>query len=190
MDAVVASLVSAVLGGLVVYVLDNRQLRHERLFERRAEVIAKLSEKLYAMQFGFTVFANPFQRGDVDRKEQMQDANRAFDELRHYYFSNAIWLDPESCEKIESFLEMAYTTMGGYVDDLNERGYPQTAEGRAAGSRILREIQPLRRELEVEFRAILYPPPWYEAPLQFLERLQNRNRKPSESVADRTDGRS
>jgi hypothetical protein len=186
MNVVIASLISAVLGGLVVHILESRRVRHERLFDRRAEVIAKLSEKLYAMQVGFSSFVHPYQRGDVDRKKQLQDANQAFDELRQYYFSNEIWLDPGSCAKIESFMEMAYTTLGDYVDDLNERGYPQTAEGRAAGSRISAELQPLRRKLEADFRAILYPQLWYQPLLQLLQPVQNR--KTSESVADRLDG--
>ena len=46
----------------------------------------------------------------------------------------------------------------------------------------MRETQPLRRELIDEFRAILYPPPWYDAPLQFLERIQARNRKPDDKL--------
>jgi integrase len=32
----------------------------------------------------------------------------------------------------------------------------------------------LGAELEAAFRAILYPPPWYETPLRFLEWLHNR----------------
>lgn len=102
------------LGALVVHILHNRQLRNERLFERRAEVIAKLSEKLYTMQYVFTAVANP-NKQDGDPKQQIQDANRTFDDLRHYYFSNAIWLDSEDCEKVESFMEMAYATMGDYI---------------------------------------------------------------------------
>ena len=189
MYVVVAAVISAVLGGLFVHVLETRKLRYERLFERRAEVISKLSEKLYTMQFVFTVVANPYKQ-DADPNEQIQDANRAFDDLRHYYFSNAIWLDPEDCEKVESFIEMAYITMGDYISDLNERGHPQSATGRDAALRIRAEIQPLRRELEKRFRDILYPPDWYEPLLRFLERIQSRNRQPSESVPARTDGRS
>lgn len=186
MDTVVAALLSAVLGALVVHILHNRQLRNERLFERRAEVIAKLSEKLYTMQYVFTAVANP-NKQDGDPKQQIQDANRTFDDLRHYYFSNAIWLDSEDCEKVESFMEMAYATMGDYIYDLNERGHPRTMAGRAASQRIQGELQPIRRDLEAEFRAILYPPLWYEPPLRFLRHLQNRSRQTSESIPNGTD---
>jgi hypothetical protein len=55
-----------------------------------------------------------------------------------------------------------HQSLGDYVDDLDERGYPQSKEGRELGTRIFRETQPLRRKLLEEFRAILYPPPWWQ----------------------------
>jgi hypothetical protein len=55
-----------------------------------------------------------------------------------------------------------HQSLGDYVDDLDERGYPQTKEGWELGTRIFRETQPLRRKLLEEFRAILYPPPWWQ----------------------------
>ena len=114
---------------------------------------------------------------ETDRKKQMQEANRAFFELVHHFYSNEMWLDPETCLKVEKFTEFAYLKMGEYVDDLDERGYPTTTEGRALSREIMREIQPLRRELIAEFRAIVYPPPWYDAPLRFVEWLPPRNKK-------------
>ena len=179
MDAVVAALISAVVGILGGYILGNRRLEYEHLHERRAGVIAKLCEHLAAVQRGVVGFTNPFQRGDVDRHEQAGEARRAFSELVDYYRSNEVWLAPGTCEKVESFINNVYLPLGDYLDDLDERGYPQTPEGRAIGNRILREIQPLRRELIDEFRAILYPTPWYDAPLRFLEWLQTRNRQSS-----------
>jgi hypothetical protein len=81
MDAVVAAIVSAVLDGLVVYILENRQLRHERLFERRAEVIAKLSELLLLMQSHLIDWSSPFQSSASNRDEQACRAAAAWEEL-------------------------------------------------------------------------------------------------------------
>jgi hypothetical protein len=155
-----------------VYLVGNRRLRHERLYERRAQVIAKLSELLYLMQRGLVSWASPFQLQDVDRDEQRKAANEAFFELVIYYNSNAVWLDPQTCENIDSVTETAWTTAWDYMDNLNERGHPQNKEGRDASIRLYRELPVLRRTLEREFRAILYPPPWYDAPLRMLDRLQ------------------
>jgi hypothetical protein len=35
-----------------------------------------------------------------------------------------------------------HQSLGDYVDDLDERGYPQSKEGRELGTRIFRETQP------------------------------------------------
>jgi hypothetical protein len=72
--------------------------------------------------------------------------------------------------------ETAYMTAWDYADNLNERGYPRDKEGRDASMKLMRDPPVLRRELEDEFRAILYPPPWYDAPLRILERIPARNR--------------
>jgi hypothetical protein len=122
-------------------------------------------------------FTYHFQRGDVDRHEQAQEAWRSFFELVDYYRANEVWLEPKTCKKIETFMDSVYEPFLNYFDDLDERGYPQTKEGAQLGLRIVRETQPLRRELISEFRRILYPRPWYGYPLSFLEWLQARNRK-------------
>ena len=187
MDAVLP-FITAVVGILGGYIVGNRRLKYEHLRERRGEVIAKLCELLAAVQRGVVGFTNPLQPGAVDRLEQAAEAQRAFFELVNYYRSVEVWLEPETCLKIEGFMDNVYLSLGEYFEDLDERGYPQTPEGRALGRRIVRETQPLRRELIEEFRAILYPPPLYDAPLRFLGRIQPRNRKPSEDAAsDATD---
>jgi hypothetical protein len=172
MEAIAASLITAVVGVIGGYVVGNYRLKYEHLHERRAGVIAKLCELLAAVQRGVVAFAHFYQSGDVDRREQAQEANQAFKELVDYYRANEVWLEPGTCEKVETFMDNVYLPLGEYFDDLDERGYPKTAKGRALSGQIVQEVQPLRRELISEFRAILYPPPWYDAPLRFLEWLQ------------------
>jgi hypothetical protein len=176
MDALVP-LVVAVVGGIGGYVLGNRRLKYEHLHERRAGVIARLCELLATVQHGVLGFTDPFQSGGADREAQAREAQRSFIELVDYYRANEVWLDPDTCKKIESFLTNVHLPLGEYFDDLDERGYPKTSEGRSAATRIIQETQPLRRELIDEFRAILYPSPWYDAPLRLLARLPRRNRK-------------
>lgn len=142
------------------------------------------------MQRGFSTWANPFQSADVDRDEQRKAASDAFQELVLYYHSKSVWLTPQTCEKIESVMETVWTAAWDYADELNERGYPQNEVGREASKELWRDLPALRRELEDEFRAILYPPPWYDALLRFLERIQIRDRQTSESVPRRADSRS
>lgn len=177
MDAIVAALITTVVGGPIFYALGTRQRRLEGLHERRAEVIARMSELLFLMQRGFASWANPFQYAGVDRDEQRKTASEAFHELVTYYHSNSVWLDSQTCEKIESVMETAWMAAWDYVDNTNERGYAHGQEGREASRKLYRELPVLRKELEDQFRTILYPPPWYDAPLQLLERIQVRNRQ-------------
>src|SRR5688500_12660321 len=111
MDAVVAT-VAGVLSGLRGCLGGNRRLRPDRLDLRRAEVLSRLGELLYEVQRGFVTFTSPFQSGEVDRKEQMEEANRAFFELVHYFYSNEMWLEEDTCLKIEKLTQFAYVKMG------------------------------------------------------------------------------
>src|SRR5215212_2353030 len=160
MDAAVTVLV-AVVGILSGYIAGNWRLKYEHLHERRAEAIAELSRLLAAVQDGVVQFTHYLQPQDVDRHAQAAQAQRAVNELVGCFRSNEVWLDPDTCQKIEAFVDKVYLPLGDYMDTLNERGYPiggRGEYGRDLGRRILRETQPLRRELIDEFRAILYPP--------------------------------
>ena len=179
MDAVVTVLVAvvSVIGG---YIVGNWRLKYEHLHERRAEGIAELSKRLAAVQDSVVKFTHFLQPQDVDRRAQAARAQQAVSELVECFRSNEVWLEPDTCRKIEEFVDKVYLPLGRYIDTLNERGYPigeQGEQGRNLGMQITRETQPLRRELINEFRAILYPPRWYEAPLRVLEGLQTRNSK-------------
>jgi len=185
MDAVVTVLV-AVVGVLGGYIVGNWRLKYEHLHERRAEAIAELSKLLAAVQDSVVQFTHFLQPHDVDRRAQATKAQRAISELVGCFRSNEVWLEPDTCRKIEAFVDKVYLPLGDYIDTLDERGYPMGEHGehgRDLGRRILRETQPLRRELIDEFRAILYPPRWYEAPLRVLERLGRRGTSEGSSDA-------
>ena len=177
MDAIVGALITAVVGGPLLYLLGHRRLRYERLYEKRAEVIARPSELLYLMQRGMTSWSSPFQSGDADRDEQRRIASEALDNLILYFYSNEVWLDRDTCDKVSSLIETAYMAGWDYSDNLNERGHPRDVDGRDASIRLMNEIPALRTEMEAEFRAILYPPPWYDLPLRLLERLPRRQER-------------
>lgn len=46
MDAVVAAIVTVVVGGLGGYLLGNRRMRYEQLYAQRAEVLSTLGSLL------------------------------------------------------------------------------------------------------------------------------------------------
>jgi len=119
-EAIAAALIPAVVGLLGGYILGNLRLKYEHLHERRAGVIARMCELLAAVQSGVTGFTYFLQRGDVDRHEQAQEANRSFFELVDYYRANEVWLEPETCKKIETFMDNVYVPLVDYFDDLDE----------------------------------------------------------------------
>jgi hypothetical protein len=154
----------------------------------------------FVMDSDLTDWSSPFHIDPLDRDEQRKKTAATWQELAVYYRSNAVWLDRATCDTIDSFLKTTLSltqdyenSLESFENSLDERGHPPSprseAEVRDAALRLINAIPPLRRDLEEDFRSILYPPPWYEAPLRFLERIQARNRQTSESVPDPANGR-
>ena len=161
---VLAALISGtvlLVSGLLAYHLGKRASRHERLEERQAEVLARLSELLYEVERGYLTSTSPFGHVGEDRKAKIETVAKKHDELYGYYHSHSIWLDPVSCESIEAFLGTVWGMFNDYVDDLDERGYPSSAAGRAVAGKVGRVVPILREGLGIQFRAILRPRPWW-----------------------------
>ena len=168
MDAVlplitaVAPLISAGAGVLGGYLLGTRQARVERLYNREAKVISEIYKRLYRVQQAFVLWTNMRQPAKVDRDQQRQQATECLDDLRDYLFEHSVWLVSETADKVEAFLGTVFEMGFTYLDDLNDNGYPKSRKGHNAGARIVAQLQPLRRQLEQEFRAILHPSPWWK----------------------------
>jgi hypothetical protein len=189
MDAVVAALITGLItllvSGPLAYYFGLQRSRHERLDEQRALVIAELSRLLWRFQMTALLGTNPNQPPQV-RAQRIAENQQAMTELSHYVFAHALWLDAETNEIIESFLLDMTNTLNLYEANLDEQGYPSDV-GIAAARHIFEAVPAVREKPKAKFRAILYPPPWYDAPLRFLERTQARNRKPD---ADASGGNS
>jgi len=161
MDAVLSALVVAVLGGPIAYFLGVHRTRLERLEEKRAEVIARLSELLFEVQQGYLSSTSPFGYMGEDRREKISKATQNYGELYRYYHSHSVWLDPETRAKLEGFMAEVWKMDNDYMDDLDDRGYPKSKEGRDVAKRVREKIPALREDLAERFRAILYPRPWW-----------------------------
>jgi hypothetical protein len=141
MEGLAAPLITAVVGvvGLIGgYLLGNRRLKYERLHERQAEVIARMSELLAAVQSGIVSFTHYYQRGDVDRHEQVQEANRSYFELVDYYRANEVWLEPETCKKKASFGESSTRSRGTTILYAFWDGYRHGTAKILRGNRLFR----------------------------------------------------
>ena len=109
MDAVAALLATVLpvaVGTLLGYIVGNRRLKYEHLHERRAEVIAGLSERLVVVEESIADTWN-VEETDDERRENDAKLEDAFSRLSTYYRPNEVWLAPATCEKIGLFLSNA-----------------------------------------------------------------------------------
>jgi hypothetical protein len=174
MTAAIAAVAAAVVSGVVGYILGNLRLKYEHLLERRAEVLAKLSELLAAVNRDVTAFSSPYQLGGVNRSEQREEASQSFAEFTRYYRANEVWLEPKTCDSLDKFVKTVADRLVAYAADLDERGHPTTKEGRDLALSISQDTEPLRQGLISEFRQILYPPRWRD----YLRVLGQRENSP------------
>ena len=98
-------LVGLVIGYLLRVRGDERQIRYTRLYDRRAEVIACLSELFCSGSIrDFQSWTSPIgYQGEPSKQEKMKFAAARFNELSnyyyyyyYYYYTNTIWLDKQS----------------------------------------------------------------------------------------------
>ena len=158
---VVAPILTAIVGIIGGYIVGKGRLRYEHLHERRARVIAELSKLLASVERGVVDFTDPFfQRGEVDRRQQAEEAKRAFFELVECYRANEVWLDVRTCINVESFLANVRFLVSQYFDELDDQGYARSVKAQGLSVQITQETESLRRELLKEFREIMYPPWW------------------------------
>ena len=172
MEVVAASLVTAMIGlvGVVLaYVLGKERTRYDRLHEKRADVIARISELLLDVQSKYAAWVFAFGRPEgPDRRQSIQEAGDTFAEFIRYTRSHSIWLSPLLNRRLEAFIEVAWDIGTEAGTSLDDQGDPDEASWEVVRQRVTSEIPTLRRELEEEFREILYPPPFYGPVLRLL----------------------
>ena len=77
------------------------QAEHERLYERRAQVIAELFSRFEDVDQAFRVFFDPVGGGDLEKARQ---AATSFDAMQGYYRRNSIWLPLRISNQLSDFL--------------------------------------------------------------------------------------
>lgn len=174
--ALITALVGLV-GLLIAYVLGKDRAQRERLYEKRAEVIARISELLLEVQNKYAAWTLSFGiYEERNRRELIQEAGDTFAGFIHYARSHSIWLSPELNGRIEAFIDVAWdigTVAGTNLDDY---GDPDEELWEEIQRRVKQEFPALRQDLEVEFRKVLYPPPIYAGALLLLADVLERAR--------------
>jgi hypothetical protein len=103
-------IITLFLGLVIGYVLrtrgDENQIRYARLYEKRATVLAALSEKLYRLHTNLESWTSPFQYGGEEAmKDKRNSVATAFNEFADCFYSNSLWLDEQSMNKAKALLE-------------------------------------------------------------------------------------
>ncbi len=162
---IVGTLVGAVAGYFVRRLLDARQIRYKRLYERRAEVLDQLYAGLFEVGDLLRVWGSMF----GCREEQQRDFEGRYDELYRYYRANSLWVDGQTREKLDAFfketrdvhhvitdLQESYSLEEwNGIQSASER--PQSkAEARAwVEGKAASEIPALMEQLREDFREVL-----------------------------------
>ena len=187
--ALITGLITLVVGGPIAFFFGLQQRRRERFEERRDEVIARLSGLMYQVQDHYFHWGNPgfFPPGESEENivqrhvEKATAAVQSQNELILYFFSNEAWLDPELAARVEDFIRTIKSITDAHPPDLKDIAFQLTPDGQRLSRRMRQEIAPLREDIIRDFKATLYPPPWYDVPLRLLERLRTSNRQSADS---------
>lgn len=171
-ELITPELITLVLGLALGYILrtrgDENQIRYARLYEKRATVLADLSEKLYRLYNNLESWTSPFQYGG---KEAMKDKRSAvasaFNEFADCFYSNSLWLDAQSMNKGKALLEKVRRLIGEYEDSrhrvstslqvqkhlMQNTDWPNNWD--AIHEQATTEVGKMRDEIEAEFKEIL-----------------------------------
>ena len=155
--------VAAVLVAILAYVFGRRQTEHERLYTRRAEVIAKLFERFKDVDARVYELLHPMGfAGEPDRSTKAKLAAEAFNELLTYYQHHSIWLSRRTSRQMQVFIEQYRVPVRDFPGWYEDRKDPEVpAEDRSIRKwegmwTVYEQTSPeLRDALEEEFRAAL-----------------------------------
>jgi len=146
---------------LAISVVEH-QVTFAALHARRAEVLSELYKTLVRAVLESSRYANPVEMShEPDRKQKFVNAMNATTALFLYFDENRIYLPPLLCDQLEQFvgkLRVPTATLGVHEQwEQGENGprRERTKAWIAAWHSVEKEIPPLRRALEAEFRKML-----------------------------------
>jgi hypothetical protein len=154
---------ATVLAVILAYVFGRRQTQHERLYTRRAEVIAELFERFKDVDERVYELLHPIDfAGEPDKSTKAKLATEAFNELQTYYQHHSIWLSRRTSRQMQAFIAQYRVPVRDFPRWYEDRRDPDVpAEDRSTQKwvamwKLYEQTSPeLRDTLEEEFRAAL-----------------------------------
>jgi hypothetical protein len=146
-NTLITAFVTLLVGGPLAYVIALERSRHERLEEKRAEVIAELYRHFYLVQDAFwhwshLSFAGAKNREVVEERhaEQGKAAIESLNGLKIHFFANEPWLPPSTAARVKEFINLAQSIVNSHPPDLKNIDFHWTDEGRRASERMRIEL--------------------------------------------------
>jgi hypothetical protein len=154
---------ATVLAVILAYVFGRRQTEHERLYTRRAEVIAELFERFKDVDDRVYELLHPIDFAvEPDKPTKAKHATEAFNKLQTYYQHHSIWLSRRTSRQMQAFIEQYRVPVRDFPRWYEDRKDPDVpAEDRSSQrwvgmwKRYEQTSPELRDALEEEFRAAL-----------------------------------
>jgi hypothetical protein len=154
---------ATVLVAILAYVFGRRQTEHERLYTRRAEVIAELFKRFKDVDERVYELLHPIGfAGEPDKSTKAKLATEAFNELQAYYQRHSIWLSRRTSRQMQAFIAQYRVPVRDFPRWYEDRTDPDVpAEDRSIQKwvgmweRFEQTSPDLRAALEEEFRAAL-----------------------------------
>jgi hypothetical protein len=160
--------VATVLAVVLAYYFGRRQTEYQRLYERRAEVIAGLFERYARMdersqsiigEIGELFDRTPEQH-ENENATMVELASESFEELLQYHHANSIWLSRSTSRRLSDFTQRYSKVFSQLQDSTKPIEMGQNWRARIANSLLstdefARESLEIRKALEDEFRAAL-----------------------------------
>jgi hypothetical protein len=146
---------ATVLAVVLAYLFGRRQTEHERLYERRAQVIAGLFERvaevqrrIYSLVASLDLVTDPV---DPDKSRLVAEG---FSELFQYHRRNSVWLSRQTSKHMHDFIERYTRIFFDLERPLEPHAYVAD-DWMKAWREFETESTEMREALEEEFRAAL-----------------------------------
>jgi hypothetical protein len=153
-------LIAVLLAASLAYVFGRWKTVHDRLYERRADVIAAIFERFETLDQQVASMLSPRDyAGEPSKDEKAQLAVDSFNDLQKHYRSNSIWLSRGTSRVVDGFLIKYRKTIEDFVRVQRrvsrESDEPKDLEGWIKTWTSFRKESPeIKDRLDTEFRAV------------------------------------
>ena len=139
--------------------LAQFQTKYSVFYHKQAEVIAELYFHIICSKQLMRNLTFVIQLNSKPLSEKKAETNDALNKLSIFYFRHKIYFNTELCDKIENVIDIMNDSFIEFNIYQDEDDYKVAEDGgwKRSWKKIEKEVIPLTKELENEFRNLLQP---------------------------------